>query len=165
MANETLKTDLADLLETVNDQIRSLEEAHRQRAQLTATASVYEGRVRVTVNADSVVVQTRFADDIDDLTFSEIAEGVTAAAQAAAAEVTRRAEKLIEPMRRARSRLPTLSDLVEGLPDLQTKVPEPVRAPTDVPVTPGRARSEEPRDHVTGIDRSFRNARIFDDGR
>ncbi|MFI5776861.1 YbaB/EbfC family nucleoid-associated protein [Nocardia sp. NPDC051570] len=133
MTNDRAKGDLADLLDTVNAHIHSIAEAQQQRVELTATASAGEGRVRITVNADGVVIETRFADDIDELDYDEIAEAVTDATQEAAAEVARRAEELIAPIRRTRSRLPSLSEMVEGLPDLKARVPESQRASFDSP--------------------------------
>ncbi|QIS03415.1 YbaB/EbfC family DNA-binding protein [Nocardia brasiliensis] len=133
MDNDRTKGDLADLLDTVNLHIRSIAEAQRQRVELTATGTAAKGRVHITVNADGVVIETRFADDIDELDYDEIADAVTEATQAAAAEVAERAEKLIAPIRRTRSRLPSLSEIVADLPDLTVRVPEPQRASFETP--------------------------------
>ncbi|WP_405162026.1 YbaB/EbfC family nucleoid-associated protein [Nocardia sp. NBC_01499] len=133
MDNDRTKGDLADLLDTVNLHIRSIADAQRQRVELTATATAGKGRVRITVNADGVVIETEFADDIDELDYDEIADAVTEATQEAASEVARRANELIAPIQRSRSRLPSLSEIVGGLPDLQARVPEPQRASFDSP--------------------------------
>lgn len=133
MDNDRAKGDLADLLDTVNLHIRSIAEAQRQRVELTATGTAAKGRVHITVNADGVVIETRFADDIDELDYDEIADAVTEATQAAAAEVAERAEELIAPIRRSRSRLPSLSEIVADLPDLTVRVPEPQRASFETP--------------------------------
>lgn len=133
MDNDRAKGDLADLLDTVNLHIRSIAEAQRQRVELTATATAAKGRVQITVNADGVVIETRFADDIDELDYDEIADAVTDATQEAAMEVARRANELIAPIQRTRSQLPSLSEMVAGLPDLKTRVPEPQRASFDPP--------------------------------
>ena len=133
MTNERAKADLADLLDTVNTHIRSIADAQRQRTELVATATAREGRIQVTCNADGVPIETVFADDIDDLDYDDIAMAVTEAAQDAAAEVARRAEELIAPVRRSRSRLPSLSSIVTDLPDLRAKMPEPQRASFDPP--------------------------------
>ncbi|MBF6130647.1 YbaB/EbfC family nucleoid-associated protein [Nocardia brasiliensis] len=128
MHNERTKGNVADLLDTVNQHIRSIAEVQQKRVELTATATAGKGRVRITVNADGVVIDTEFSDDIDDLDYDEIADAVTEATQDAAAEVARKAEELIAPIRDTRSRLPSLSSLVEGLPDIRTKTPELQRA-------------------------------------
>jgi hypothetical protein len=133
MPNETAKADLADLLDTVQDQIRSLATAHQQRALLTATATACEKRIHVTVNADGVLIETRFADDIADLTYDEIAQAMTEAVRAAAAQVKTKGEQLFEPLQQARTRLPSLSEMVPGVPDLREILPTPEQAPTCAP--------------------------------
>ncbi|MEU7140942.1 YbaB/EbfC family nucleoid-associated protein [Nocardia sp. NPDC046473] len=133
MSNERAKGDVADLLDTVGQHIRSIAEVQRQRVELTATATAAKGQVRITVNADGVVIDTEFGDDIDEFGYDEIADAVTEATQEAASEVARKAEDLIEPIRKTRSRLPSLSSMVEGLPDLRTKTPELQRASFDSP--------------------------------
>ncbi|WP_216894412.1 YbaB/EbfC family nucleoid-associated protein [Nocardia alni] len=133
MDNERTKADIADLMDTVNSQIRSIAEVQRKRTELTATASAREGRVTVTCNADGVPIDTEFSDDIDDLDYDDIAMAVTEAAQDAAVKVARMAEELMKPIRKTRSRLPSLSAMVEGLPDLRAKTPETQRAPFTPP--------------------------------
>ncbi|WP_067682620.1 YbaB/EbfC family nucleoid-associated protein [Nocardia miyunensis] len=144
MSNERAKADLADLLDTVNTHIRSIADAQRQRTELVATATAEEGRVEVTCNADGVPIDIVFGDDIDELDYDEIAAAVLEAAQEAAASVARRAEELIAPVRKTRSRLPSLSSIVADLPDLTAKVPEPERASFDPP----SARNKEQPDRA-----------------
>ncbi|RDI55325.1 YbaB/EbfC family nucleoid-associated protein [Nocardia mexicana] len=152
MNTERMKGGLADLLDTVNGQIRAIAEAQQKRVELTATATAGEGRVRITVNADGVVIETQFADDIDELDYDEIADAVTDATQEAAAEVARRADELIAPIQQTRERLPSLSEIVDGLPDLTARAPEQTRASFDPP-------SE--RDH-TGDDFRTRRSPVAD---
>jgi len=133
MENERTAADFADLMDTVNGQIRAIADAQRKRVDLMATASARKGRVTVTCNADGVPIDTEFSDDIDDLDYDDIAAAVTEAAQAAAADVARQAQELIAPIQKTRSRLPSLSSMVEGLPDLRAKMPEPQRASFDSP--------------------------------
>ncbi|MFI6044588.1 YbaB/EbfC family nucleoid-associated protein [Nocardia sp. NPDC051321] len=143
MSNERAKGDVADLLDTVSQHIRSIAEVQQKRVALTATATAAKGRVRITVNADGVVIDTEFSDDIDELSYDEIADAVTEATQDAAAEVARKAEELIEPIRQSRSRLPSLSSMVEGLPDLRTKTPELQRASFDSPAERKQFESDD----------------------
>ncbi|MFG1794420.1 YbaB/EbfC family DNA-binding protein [Nocardia sp. NPDC049149] len=133
MANEAAKANLADLLDNVQTHLRSIGDAHQRRALLTASATACEKRIEVTVNADGVLIQTRFADDISDLSYDEIAEAMTEAAQAAAAEVKLKAEELFKPLQRTRARLPTLSEIIPGMADLPELTPKPVPAPTSPP--------------------------------
>ncbi|QIS08962.1 YbaB/EbfC family nucleoid-associated protein [Nocardia arthritidis] len=139
MTNAAAKAEVADLLETVQRHIRSLAGAHRQRTLLTATATAGDRRIRVTVNADGIPVQITFAEDVSDLEYDEIAAATVEAAQAAATEVRTKAEKLYEPLQKAHARLPSLSEMVEGMPDLRKELPKAQPAA----LTPPPAQSSE----------------------
>ncbi|MGY2060725.1 YbaB/EbfC family nucleoid-associated protein, partial [Nocardia gipuzkoensis] len=93
------------------------------RSRLTATVTACEKRISVTVNADGVLIGTRFADDIGDLTFDQIAGAMTEAVQAAARQVGEQARRLMEPLRERKSQLPKLSDLIEDAPDFGAIMP------------------------------------------
>ncbi|MBJ8338601.1 YbaB/EbfC family nucleoid-associated protein [Antrihabitans sp. YC3-6] len=99
--------------------------AQQKRARLTARASAEDKRVMVTVNAEGVVIETEFASDVDDLSYDEIAAAVTRAAQEAAREVARLSQELLEPLAAQRARLPSLSEVVPGMPDLRDLAPKP----------------------------------------
>lgn len=128
MAREHGEAKAASILEGFSQQMREIAEASRKRAQLTASASAASGRVTVTVNADSIVIATRFSSDVAELTFDEIAKAVTTAAQNAAADIGRQTEELMGPLKDKRARMPKLSELFEGMPDLQAKAPVPEAA-------------------------------------
>ncbi|MBO0852463.1 MAG: YbaB/EbfC family DNA-binding protein [Nocardia sp.] len=131
MVNERLKADMATVLEGLDEQMRGLAKIQLERSRLTATASVCEQRITVTVNADGLLIDTDFADDIAELTYDEIAAGMTEAVQKASAEVLRRGLELMEPLRERKAQLPKLSEIIEGAPDLgemmPTAPPPPVR--------------------------------------
>ncbi|MEU1980945.1 YbaB/EbfC family nucleoid-associated protein [Nocardia sp. NPDC019395] len=133
MANEAAKERLTELLDTVQRQMRALAIAHQERAALTARASAGDGRVTITVNADGVVIETRFAPDIAELTYDEIEEAVTAATQSAAQEVSRRAAEVFAPLHSDSTRRPDLSEIVPGMPNLAdlrvTPPPVSIRPP------------------------------------
>ncbi|GAA5063169.1 YbaB/EbfC family nucleoid-associated protein [Nocardia callitridis] len=150
MDNDRTKADFADLMDTVNGHIRSIADAQRKRTELVATASAEEGRVTVTCNADGVPIDTVFSDDIDDLDYDDIAMAVTEAAQDAAAKVAKMAEELIAPIRTTRSRLPSLSSMVEGLPDLSVKTPEPQRASFD-PLSARKKNEDDSRNRPWSV--------------
>lgn len=133
MGNERLAADMASILDGLQDQLQGIAELQRQRSMLTATASVADKRVQVTVNADGMVVETRFTSDIDDLSYEEIAEYVTAAAQAATRGVMARSRELMQPLIERKSQLPKLSEMVEGAPDLEDFLPVAPPAPTAPP--------------------------------
>ncbi|MFI1239764.1 YbaB/EbfC family nucleoid-associated protein [Nocardia salmonicida] len=130
MTNERARADMAEILEGVQEQMRTIARLQQERAEMTASATVRR-QVTVTVNADNVVIETKFGPDIEDLTHAEIAKAVTEAAQQASAEMARKTSQLLEPLNEQRARMPKLSDLVEDIPDI--RAPEPVMAPISAP--------------------------------
>lgn len=124
-------------MESYQQQMQLVAQLQQQRARLTATASVRDKRVSVTVNANSVVIETEFADDIGELSYDEIAAAVTEAAQKASEEVTRRAQELAQPLLAERAARPKLSDMLEGIPEF--RMPEEPVVPTAAPGSAERA--------------------------
>lgn len=135
MANEHAKAQMADILETVQEQMRVIAQVQQDRAKIVASATVRK-RVTVTVNADYKVIETKFTPDIDDLTYTEIAKAVTEAAQQAAIEVTRKTQVLMAPVQQERARLPKLTELVEDMDEFA--IPQPVEASLAPPNSPER---------------------------
>ncbi|WP_378737185.1 YbaB/EbfC family nucleoid-associated protein [Nocardia brasiliensis] len=141
MTNERLKADAAMMMDALQQQLTGIAEVQQQRMRLTGTASVCDKRIQVTVNANGILIDTRFADDIGDLTFEEIAAAMAEAVQAAAADVERQGHDLLQPLRANKTRLPKLSDLVEGAPDLDAHAPLTPPAAASSPDGPVRPRS------------------------
>ncbi len=121
---------LAEMMKSVQANMSSLRDAYQQRAQLTATGTAADKRVTVVLNADGVVIETRMDDDIVELEATEIAEAVTAAAQQAFAEMKRKTDELVAPMRERHQGMPKLSDLLPGIPEDLNSLPTPIVAPT-----------------------------------
>ncbi|APB01569.1 hypothetical protein NS506_07549 [Nocardia seriolae] len=140
MTNEQAKNELAAILEGCADEMRTITRLQRERAALTASATVRGKRVTVTVNADGTVIETRFGSGIEDLDYPEIGKAVTEAAQQAAAEVARQSRDLMAPVSQNRNRLPKLADLVPGMPDLSAElaIPEAPVVSTAPPKSPER---------------------------
>lgn len=132
MVNERAKADLHEIMESVQEQFRQVERIQRERAEIVGKATVRK-RVTVTVNADNKIIETRFGADIADLEYPEIAKAVTEAAQLAADDVARQLGELMSPFQETRARLPKLSDLIEGMPEL--RIPGKIDAPTTPPST------------------------------
>ncbi|WP_043647679.1 YbaB/EbfC family nucleoid-associated protein [Nocardia thailandica] len=132
MVNERAKSDLYEIMETVQEQFRQVERIQRERADIVGKSTVRK-RVTVTVNADNKIIETKFGADIEDLTYPEIAKAVTEAAQLAADDVARQLAELMSPFQATRARLPKLSDLIEGMPEL--RMPGKVDAPLNPPTT------------------------------
>ncbi|WP_433727827.1 YbaB/EbfC family nucleoid-associated protein [Nocardia sp. CA-129566] len=127
MTNEFAKAEMAAVLDEVQQQFRAIAKVQQRRSELTASATVRK-RITVTVNADGTIIETKFASDIDELSYTEIAKAVTEAAQQATAEVMRKAQELMMPLHDRRARLPKLSDLIEGMPDLSAEMPKAPKA-------------------------------------
>lgn len=148
MVNDRLQEDMATMLSGLSHQMRSIAEVQKKRSLLTATVLAEEKRIEVTVNADGVLIDTKFADDVLDLTMEEIAAAITKAVQDAAAQVQQKARELMDPLLAHRNSMPKLSEMIEGAPDLGGLVPQPPRTPTvapDSPDWPGN-RPDEPDD-------------------
>ncbi|MFG1793016.1 YbaB/EbfC family nucleoid-associated protein [Nocardia sp. NPDC049149] len=133
MTNDRLRADAATMMDALHEHLTGLADIQQQRMALTASASACDKRIQVTVNASGVLIGTVFADDIGDLTYDEIAEAMTEAVQAAAADVERKGRALLQPLSERRSWLPKLSEMIEGAPNLDPEVPrEPARAVPDL---------------------------------
>ncbi|WP_330183390.1 YbaB/EbfC family nucleoid-associated protein [Nocardia sp. NBC_01503] len=137
MANEFIKGELASMIDEFQAQMTALADVHQKRAQLTAAGTALQKRVTVTLNADFVVIETRFVDT-EDLTHDELAKAVTEAAQEAAAELSRKSAELMNPLQERRDRMPKMSDLIEDLPNFDDRVPELIPASLAPPNSPER---------------------------
>ncbi|WP_084505618.1 YbaB/EbfC family nucleoid-associated protein [Nocardia harenae] len=136
MSNHRLQEDMAVMLNGLRDQMQGIAEVQRKRSLLTATVTACEKRIEVTVNADGLLIETKFADDILDLEMDEIALNITAAVQSAAADVARQAAELAKPLRAQRDALPSLATIVDGAPDLGGLIPVAPETPKVPPSSP-----------------------------
>src|SRR5690606_21998583 len=139
---------MATMLSGLSHQMRGIAEVQKKRSLLTATVLAEDKRIEVTVNADGVLIDTKFADDVLDLTMDEIAAAVTKAVQDAAAQVQQKARELMDPLLTHRNSMPKLSEMIEGAPDLGGLIPQPPPTPTmspDSPDWPGN-KPDEPDD-------------------
>jgi DNA-binding protein YbaB len=88
VSNDAARHELADVLALVQEQMSDLAAMQKKRAALTATAEVADGNVKVTVNAQGVLVNTVIDESFtDDYDFADLGDFITEAAQAAAREV------------------------------------------------------------------------------
>jgi len=144
MAGEYDERDVASVIDAFQQQMRAIAEAQQQRVRLTAAATSRDKLVTVTVNANGVVIETRFASGIEQLSYDEIAETVTRTAQDAAAEVARRSRELAAPLTRHRERLPKLSEVIDGMPDFESEIPLEPPVSTAPPGSDEREQAPEP---------------------
>lgn len=132
--------EIADVMDEFRSRMREIAEMQRQRVKLTATASTRDRQISVTVNANGVVIQTKFGSGIDEYSFEDIAKSITRLAQQAAEDVFDQSKKVMEPLAEERARLPKLSDVIPGMPDVQSEIP--MEPPVSV-APPGTAERED----------------------
>lgn len=86
------------LVAQFHDTVATITDAQQQRTALRGQGCAARRRVTVTVNADGIVIDIAFATDISDLEYDEIADAITEAAAAAAADVARQTSELFAPI-------------------------------------------------------------------
>lgn len=124
MSNDAARHQMAELSALVQEQLADIAAMQKKQAQLKASASAADGLVEVTVNAHGHVVETVIDESyLDEFEFEELADHVTEAAQAAAREAGRRVSAMLVPINERRKAFPSLSEIVEGAPDLRDLVP------------------------------------------
>jgi DNA-binding protein YbaB len=130
-----------DLMDDIQSTLQTVARLQRERAALVGRATVRRGRVSVAVNADNVLVDVQFGRDIEDLDYPELARAIVEATQAATVDVGRKSKELMQPLQEQRARLPKLSDLVPGMPDIRGRLPVPEPPPWTRPAS-GRADAD-----------------------
>jgi DNA-binding protein YbaB len=138
------RTDFDDLMAKFTEGMRLISELSHRRAELTASAAVENGRVTVTVNADGAVIETKFSSDVDDLDHDTLARAMTSAAQQAFREVGRLSRELMAPVAAHHASMPTLPDLIPGMPDVRALIPQPPQVSMAPPTE--RRPVDEPAD-------------------
>jgi DNA-binding protein YbaB len=121
--NDAARHELEEALELVQEHLANLAIVEKKRAALSATATAADGTVVVTVDARGVVSQTSVDESyLDEYELADLGDFVTAAAKEAAGEVGRQSAELLAPLADRRARFPSLSDIVEGAPDIRDLV-------------------------------------------
>lgn len=119
MNNDAARERVGDVLAGLRDQLADIAVMQKKQAELRADGQAADGTVKVTVNAHGQVVKTVIDKSyLDDHDFEELGGHVTEAAQAAAGEAGRRMAELLAPINERHNKLPSLSDIVDSLPDL-----------------------------------------------
>lgn len=133
MGNDELRHEMTEVLALVQEQMAEIATTQQKQAAVTATAAAADGLVEVTVNAQGQVIKTVIDEAyLDEHEFEELSEHITQAAQEAARDAVRQVTEMLVPISERRKRLPSLSDIVDGAPDLRDLVPswlQPVAAP------------------------------------
>ncbi|MGW0250979.1 YbaB/EbfC family nucleoid-associated protein [Nocardia goodfellowii] len=136
--------EISGLLSDLRSQMQDIVKMQQRRVKLTGTATTKDRQISVTVNANGVVIETKFGSGIDEYSYDDIAKTITRLAQQAADDVTAKTAELVEPLRAERDRLPKLHEVIPGLPDFQSEIPlEP-----PVPVSPPGSRDRDDEEMV-----------------
>ncbi|HYZ67191.1 MAG TPA: YbaB/EbfC family nucleoid-associated protein [Mycobacterium sp.] len=134
MSNDELRHEMTEVLALVQEQLADIAAMQQRQAELTSSAAVADGMVEVTVNAAGHVIDTVIDESyLDEHEFEELPVHITQAAQAAARDVARRVNEMMVPINERRKRFPSLSEFVDGAPDLRDLAPpwpQPVAAPS-----------------------------------
>ncbi|MDL9937739.1 YbaB/EbfC family nucleoid-associated protein [Gordonia sp. ABSL1-1] len=137
--------DFHELVANAQEQVGRLMDAQRQRAALVASASVADRMVTVHVNAQGVVIKTEIDEDfLDDHDLDDLAGFITEAAQQAAADVARRGAELMKPVEEVAAGIPSLSEVVDGAPDLRDFIVSGEQISTAPPDAPERSIAPHP---------------------
>jgi DNA-binding protein YbaB len=120
LSNDDLRHQMTEVLALVEEQMADIAAVRKRQAELTASAVAADGSVEVTVNARGHVVKTVIDENyLDEYEFEELADHVTEAARAAAQKAARRISQMMAPIDERRKAFPSLSQFVEGAPDLR----------------------------------------------
>ncbi|QBS43437.1 YbaB/EbfC family DNA-binding protein [Nocardia sp. CS682] len=131
--NQRAASDAIDFMDAVVGALGKMTDIRSASAALTASATVEYGRITVVVNASGSIMETVYAEGIDELSYGQIARATVQAAQTAAAEVERKKKELMGPLAAMRMGLPSMMELPEELLALRAQLPEPTRAPLTPP--------------------------------
>ncbi|CAM4525348.1 hypothetical protein NONI108955_43165 [Nocardia ninae] len=131
--NQHTASDAIDFIDSVVGALGKMTDIRSASAALTASATVEHGRITVVVNASGSIMETVYAEGIDELSYGQIARATVQAAQKAAAEVERKKKELLGSLSGMRMGLPSMMELPEELVALRAQLPEPTRAPLTPP--------------------------------
>ncbi|MEV0672984.1 YbaB/EbfC family nucleoid-associated protein [Mycobacterium sp. NPDC050441] len=130
MDNDAARHELIDALALVQEQMADLAAVETARAGLYSAASTAEGTVTVTVDAYGVVIETAVSESyFDDHDLADLGHHITAAAQNATRDVERKVAELLAPLAQRREEMPSLSDIIDGAPDIRDLLSTVVTVP------------------------------------
>ncbi|NOP97974.1 MULTISPECIES: YbaB/EbfC family nucleoid-associated protein [Mycolicibacterium] len=141
MDTDAARHELIDALALIQEQFADLAMVEEERATLSSSATSAGGTVTVTVDCDGVVIHTQVSENyLDDHDLADLGQHITDAAQAAARDIEQKVAELLAPLAQQREQMPSLSDIVEGAPDIRELLSTRLAVPQ---------RSDEPDDFAT----------------
>jgi DNA-binding protein YbaB len=124
LSNDAMRHQVTEVMALVQEQLSDIAAAQRRQAELTAKGAAADGMVEVTVDAAGRVIETVVDESyLDSHEFDELGGHFTEAAQAAAGEVARRIAEIMAPISERRRSLLSMSEGVDGAPDLPAAAP------------------------------------------
>lgn len=130
MDNDAARHELIDALALVQEQFADLAVVEEARAALSCAATRADGTVTVTVDCDGVVIHTAVSETyLDDHDLGDLGRHITHAAQDAARDIEQKVAELLAPLAQRREQMPSLSDIVEGAPDIRDLLSTRVAGP------------------------------------
>lgn len=130
MDNDAARHELIDALALVQEQFADLAVVEAQRSALSSAATRADGTVTVTVDCDGVVIHTAVSETyLDDHDLADLGRHITDAAQDAARDIKQQVAELLAPLAQRREQMPSLSDIVEGAPDIRDLLSTRVAGP------------------------------------
>jgi DNA-binding protein YbaB len=144
--NDAARERVADVLSGLQDQLSAIAAAQKEQAALQVAAQTADGAIEVTVNAQGQLINTVIDKDyLDEHDFEELADHITAAAQAAARDAGQRVAQILAPINERHQKFSSFLDTVEKGLDFQDLVPPgleglvgmPRRSGPDAPGTGG----------------------------
>jgi DNA-binding protein YbaB len=122
---DAARDQVGDVLFGLRDQLADIAAMEKKQTELKVDGKAADDTVQVTVNARGQVVKTTIDKSyLDDHEFEELGDHITEAAQAAAAEAGRRVAEMLAPINARHGKLPSLSDIVDSMPDLSDVIPQ-----------------------------------------
>jgi DNA-binding protein YbaB len=119
-----MRHQFTEVMALVQEQMADIAAVQKKQAELTATGAAADGLVEVTVNTHGQLMKTVIDESyLDEHEFDELGDHITEAAQAAAREAARRVAEMMAPISERRKGLPSLSQVMEGAPDLRDLAP------------------------------------------
>jgi len=118
--NAAERARLDEQIDAAHDGLQQIWAAWNQRAALVASASEADGRVTVTVDALGTIIETRFAHNVAELTYGEIATAITQATQRAALDVKEQSDALLAAATKGQA---GTDELTGVLPDVMSMLP------------------------------------------
>lgn len=161
MANEQMKEMLHELLEDLEKQKADMSTLQQRLAAITASATSTNNLVTAWVNTKGILIQLRFHPNAVEKAggLSNLSRYITEATQKAAQEAQVKQNEVLAPMRERMKKLPKMSELYPGLPDVNDFVPKPVSPSVEPPDSPARAASPGSKEHYEDVEDSRQSGR------